>query len=106
MTIILLAYRPCVVIVNCWDKFYTLGRAPRTKKTLPDFHEWCRVTQHPRIFHGLTDYQQTPEFWDTTKKMLNLFTILFIYYIKILIVFSFFFITIIKKTNFLEKSFK
>ena len=22
----------------------TLGRAPRTKETLPDFHEWCRVT--------------------------------------------------------------
>ena len=21
----------------------TLGRAPRTKETLPDFREWCRV---------------------------------------------------------------
>ena len=21
-----------------------LGRAPRTKETLPDFREWCRVT--------------------------------------------------------------
>ena len=26
---------------------YTLGRAPRTKETLPDFREWCRVTRHP-----------------------------------------------------------
>ena len=26
----------------------SLGRAPRTKETLPDFHEWCRVTRHPR----------------------------------------------------------
>ena len=24
----------------------TLGRASRTKETLPDFHEWCRVTRH------------------------------------------------------------
>ena len=24
-----------------------LGRAPRTKETLPDFCEWCRVTRHP-----------------------------------------------------------
>ena len=36
------------------------GRAPRTKETLPDFHEWCRVTRHPRIFHGLTGCQRTP----------------------------------------------
>ena len=35
-----------------------LGRAPRTKETLPDFHEWCRVTRHPRIFHGLTGCQR------------------------------------------------
>ena len=38
----------------------TLGRAPRTKKTLPDFREWCRVTRHPRVFHGLTGCQRTP----------------------------------------------
>ena len=25
----------------------SLGKAPRTKETLPDFHEWCRVTRHP-----------------------------------------------------------
>ena len=39
------------------------GRAPRTKETLPDFHEWCLVTRHPRIFRGLTGCQRdTPGF--------------------------------------------
>ena len=46
--------------------FFTLGRAPRTKKTLPDFHEWCRVTQHPRVLLGLTGCQRTPGFWGVT----------------------------------------
>ena len=41
---ILLAYGPGVVVVNCWDRFCTLGRAPRIKETLPDFRDWCRVT--------------------------------------------------------------
>ena len=27
-----------------------LGRAPRTKETLPDFGEICRVTRHSRVF--------------------------------------------------------
>ena len=36
------------------------GGAPRTKETLPDFHEWCRVTRHPRVFHGLTGCQRDP----------------------------------------------
>ena len=38
----------------------TLGRAPRTKETLPDFCEWCRVIRHPRVFHGLTGCRRTP----------------------------------------------
>ena len=63
---ILLACGLCVVIVNCWDKFCTLGRAPCTKETLLDFHEWCRVTRHPRVFHGLTSCQRTPGFWGVT----------------------------------------
>ena len=42
VTIILLACRPCVVIVNCLGQVLYLGRAPRTKETLPDFCE-CRV---------------------------------------------------------------
>ena len=39
VTIILLAYGPFVVIVNLLRHVCTLGRASRTKKTLPDFHE-------------------------------------------------------------------
>ena len=42
------------------------GRAPRTKETLPDFLKWRRVTRHPLVFRGLTDSQQTPEFWGVT----------------------------------------
>ena len=42
VAIILLACRPCVVIVNCLGQVLYLGRAPRTKETLPDFRE-CRV---------------------------------------------------------------
>ena len=37
-----------------------LGRAPRTKETLPDFLKWCRVTRHPLVFRGLTGSQRTP----------------------------------------------
>ena len=44
-----------------WDKLGTMGRAPRTRETLHDFHEWCRVTRHPLLFRGLTGCQRTPE---------------------------------------------
>ena len=27
-----------------------MGRAPRTKETLPNFRERCRVTRHSRVF--------------------------------------------------------
>ena len=40
-----------------------LGRAPRTKETLPDFREKCRVTRHSRVFRGLMGSQRTPGFW-------------------------------------------
>ena len=43
-----------------------LGRASRTKETLPNFHEECRVTRHSRVFRGLTDSQRTPGFWGVT----------------------------------------
>ena len=62
----LLAHRPGVVVVNCWDRFCTLGKAPRTKETLLDFREWCRVTLHPRVFRGLTGCQRDPWFWGVT----------------------------------------
>ena len=42
VAIILLACRPCVVIVNCLGQVLYLGRAPCTKETLPDFCG-CRV---------------------------------------------------------------
>ena len=63
VAIILLAYGPFVVIVNLLGQVCTLGRDPRTKETLPDFPEWCRVTRHPRVYRGLTGCQRTPRFW-------------------------------------------
>ena len=48
-----------------WDRYIQvlcLGRAPRTKETLPDFPKWCRVTRHPLVFRGLTGSQRTPGF--------------------------------------------
>ena len=59
VAIILLACRPCVVIVNCLGQVLYLGRAPRTKETLPDFRE-CRVgyptsTSIPRVYGLSTD---------------------------------------------------
>ena len=54
----LLSHGPGVVVVDCWDRFCTLGRAPRTKETLPDFREWCQVTRYPRGFRKLTGCQR------------------------------------------------
>ena len=45
--------------------FY-LGRAPRTKETLPDFLKWRRVTRYPLVFRGLTGSQRTPRVWGVT----------------------------------------
>ena len=44
--LILIVYGLCVVIVNLLGQVCTLGRAPRTKETLPDFRERCLVTRH------------------------------------------------------------
>ena len=46
-----------------------LGRAPRTKESLPDFLKWRRVTRRPLVFRGLTGSQRTPGFWGVTKKL-------------------------------------
>ena len=51
---------PGAVGVKCWDRLCILGRSPRTKEDLPDFHEWYRVTRHPRIFRGLTGCHRDP----------------------------------------------
>ena len=43
-----------------WDRYIQvlyLGRALRTKETLPDFLKW-----RPLVFHGLTGSQRTPGF--------------------------------------------
>ena len=61
--LILIVYGPSVVVVHCWDRFCTLGRAPRTKETMLDFREGCRVTRHSRVFRELTSCQWTPRFW-------------------------------------------
>ena len=66
VAIILLACRPCVVIVNCLGQVLYLGRAPRTKETPPNFREWSRVTQRPQIFRGLTGCQRISRFWGVT----------------------------------------
>ena len=55
-----------VVSVKCWDRLCILGRASSSKETLPDFHEWCRVTRHPRIFRGLIGCQWTTGKWGIT----------------------------------------
>ena len=39
-----------------------LGRALRTKKTLPDCLKWRRVTRYPLVFRELTGNQRTPGF--------------------------------------------
>ena len=59
-----------------WDRFVQvlyLGRAPRTKETLPDFREKCRVTRHSRVFRGLTGSQRTPGIWSVTVLVVNEF---------------------------------
>ena len=48
-------------ILDCLGQVYAgfrqvliLGRAPRTKETLPDFLKWRRVTRPPLVFRELT----------------------------------------------------
>ena len=52
-----------------------LGRAPRTKETLPDFLKWRRVTRPSLVFRGLTGSQRTPGFWGVTKTHGHLWSI-------------------------------
>ena len=59
VAIILLACRPCVVIVNYLGQVLYLGRASHTKKTLPDFREcwiaYSTSTSIPRVDGLSTD---------------------------------------------------
>ena len=68
----LLAHGPGMVVIDCWDRFCTLGRAPRTKETLPGFREWCWVTRHPLVFRRLMGCQRTPGNWGVTFSKTNL----------------------------------
>ena len=55
-----------------WERFIQvlyLGRAPRTKETLPDLREKCQVTKHSRVFHGLTASKRTPRFWASHREL-------------------------------------
>ena len=56
-----------------------LGRAPRTKETLPDFRERCRVSRHSRVFRGLTGSQRIPGNWGVTMKIMLLLLYLCIF---------------------------
>ena len=60
----------------------TLGRAPLTKETLPDFYEnldpdkwdttvWYRVTQNPQEFYRLTGCQRVPRVFGRHNKYHN-----------------------------------
>ena len=56
-------------ILDCLGQVYAglyLGRAPRTKETLPDFLKWRRVTRPSLVFRGLMGSQRTPGFWGVT----------------------------------------
>ena len=50
------------IILDCLGQVLYLGRALRTKETLPDFMKWRRVTRHPLVFRELTGSQRTPGF--------------------------------------------
>ena len=43
-----------------------MGRAPRTKETLPDFRERGWSPDIHECFRGLTGSQRTPRFWGVT----------------------------------------
>ena len=63
-----------------WDRFIQvlyLGRAPRTKETLPNFLKWRRVTRRPLVFRGLMGSQRTPGFWGVTILMFVLSSCVF-----------------------------
>ena len=52
-----------------WDRFMQvlyLGRAPRTKETLPNFREKCRITRHSRVFPRVDGSSTDPRVWGVT----------------------------------------
>ena len=70
VAIILLACGPCVVIVNLLGQVCTLDRAPRTKETLPDFRERCRVVNgHPDF--GVSQLMRLKSCWSLLEKLVS-----------------------------------
>ena len=59
----------CLGPVSC--RRCKLGRAPRTKETLPNFLKWSRVTRYPLVFRELTGGQRTPGKWGVTPNFKN-----------------------------------
>ena len=66
MSIVLWAQEAVLLMLGLywtiWDRYMQvlyLGRALRTKETLPDFLKWRWVTRHPLVFRGLTGSQRT-----------------------------------------------
>ena len=58
-----------------------LDRVPRTKETLPDFREKCRVTRHSRVFPRIEGSQRTPGFG--ASQLFHLFNI-YLFMLRIL----------------------
>ena len=57
-----------------WD-MCSMGRAPRTMETLPDFHEWYRVTRHPLLFPQVDRSSTDPRDWGVTAWYLGVRTV-------------------------------
>ena len=61
--VVLLMWLDILHILDCLGQdmqVLYLGRAPRTKETLPDFLKCRRVTRRSLVFRGLTGSQRTP----------------------------------------------
>ena len=83
-------------ILDCLGQVYVglyLGRAPRTKETLPDFLKWHRVTRRPLVFRGLTGSQRTPGFWGVTLKVMGSNLPFIIYLLLLLLLLFYLFLT-------------
>ena len=50
--LIIIVYETLCCHLCCLGQVLYLGRAPRTKETLPDFRERCRVNRHHKYSAG------------------------------------------------------
>ena len=72
-----------------------LGRAPRTKETLPEFLKWRQITRPPLVFRGLTGSQRTLGFGVSLKKFMFLHSLGVVNSLLTVYVFFFFSISLI-----------